>query len=202
MKVKFKCVLMISLALCLLLTGCRAKDAEIDRAALGWEEDWTAVGDILAVEPVEDFTANENLDAMSASGLWYATWVTGEAEVRETEQGQRAEIYDAQFYLLIEECKSEAKARAELTVWEDLERKTYDCGDTEPGQYAGQAFSVIPILSAEEDNPYSHGAAALAVRGNYAMSVELMCRDAFEGDPRELLAGFLSGIHYNDKEEQ
>ena len=46
------------------------------------------------------------------------------------------------------------------------------------------------------------GAAALAVRGNYAMSVELMCRDAFEGDPRELLAGFLSGIHYNDREAQ
>ena len=41
-----------------------------------------------------------------------------------------------------------------------------------------------------------------ALGTNYAMSVELMCRDAFEGDPRELLAGFLSGIHYNDKEEQ
>ncbi len=198
--VKMRRYLAAATLLCLLLTACGA--AELDRETLGWEEDWTAVGDAVASEPVDGFEPRENLDAMSASGLWYATWTAGEMEVRENEEGQRSEIYDAQIYLLVQEAKSEAKALAEVEVWKGRERDSYGCGESSTGDYAGMSFEVIPMLTASETNPYSHGAAAFGVRGKYAVSAELLCREGYEGDAEEILTDFLAGLHFNDKEAE
>lgn len=201
----------------MILTSCAS--GELDRAALGWEEDWTAVGEIAASEPVPGFEPSENLDAMSASGLWYATWTSGEMEVRENEEGQRSEIYDAQIYLLIQEFKSGSKALAELEVWKNRERDSYTCGDTVTGTYGqisapagnsgnaaengeGVSFEILPLLEGAETNPYSHGAAAFGCFGNYGVCAELMCREEFAGDALEIMEGFLSGLHFNGGEAE
>ena len=193
---KLKRYLPFALLLCLVLTACGGRE-EQDRAALGWAEDWTAVGDVAASEPVEGFTALENLDAMSASGLWFASWTAGEMEVRENEEGQRAEVYDAQIYLLVQEFKSEAKAAAEVEVWKSRERASYGCGDASETSRAGMEFETLPLLTAAETNPYTHGAAAFGIHGRFGVSVEVLCREAFAGDPAAVLDGFLSGLHFN-----
>lgn len=197
---KIKRCLFFALLICLLLTACGS--GGLDRAALGWEEDWTAVGDRVASEPVEGFTVLVNMDAMSASGLWFASWTAGEMEARENEEGQRVEIYDAQIYLLIQELKSEAKAEAEVEVWKNRERASYGCGDVSEVSRAGMDFEILPLLTASETNPYTHGAAAFGTRGSFGVSVELLCREEYEGDPVEILDGVLSGLHFNDREAE
>ncbi len=193
-------ILPLALLICIILTSCAS--GELDRAALGWEEDWTAVGEIVASEQVAGFEPSENLDAMSASGLWYATWTSGEMEVRENDEGQRSEIYDAQIYLLIQEFKSGPKALAELEVWKNRERDSYACGDTVTGTYADVSFEILPLLEGAETNPYSHGAAAFGCFGNCSVCAELMCREEFAGDALEIMEGFLSGLHFNGGEAE
>ena len=85
--------------------------------------------------------------------------------------------------------------------WIDLERENYEAGETLTKTYAGQEFDLFPLLQSAEDNPYTHGAAAFAVRDNWAISVELLCQDSFERDAQTCLIKFLSGFHDNDEQE-
>ncbi len=185
----------LALLMCLALTACQAQ--ELDRAALGWEENWTAVGDVVAAEPLEGFEPGQNLDVMSAAGLWYATWTAGEMEVRENSEGQRAEIYDAQLYMVIQEFKSESKVAPEMETWKKLERDQYSCGETRTREYGGVSYEIVPLLTAAEDNPYSHGAAAFGTHGKFGVCLELLCREEYQGDAETLLEDFLAGLHYH-----
>ncbi len=159
------------------------------------------MGTVLAAEPLEGFDANENKDALGPSGLWYATWTAGEGEAYINDEGEDATLYDAQIYLLVEECRSSNKAGEDLAEWKARERASYDCGEETEETFAGQDFSVLSLESSKSGNPYSFGAAAFAIRGNYAICVELVCRDGWTGDASETLSEFLGGLHYNDGEE-
>ena len=46
----------------------------------------------------------------------------------------------------------------------------------------GQEFSVITYSFDSETNPYARGASAYGVYRNYAVSVEFVCRQDFDGD--------------------
>lgn len=193
--------LIATAALCaLLLTGCAARTGPTN-AELGWDEDWARVGALLGVEPIDGFTLSENKDAMGVYGLYYATWTAGEARDYTNADGDKAQIYDAQIYVLLQQNKNAGAARSALEDWTARERESYESGGALDKTCAGQDFELLPLLRGSEDNPYTHGAAAFGARGGWAICVELLCRDTFQDDAQACLTRFLSGFHYNDEQE-
>ena len=192
----------ISMALLaiLLLAGC-ADPSGPTNEELGWDKDWVRVGALLGVEPMDGFTLSENKDVMGIYGLYYATWTAGEAREYTNADGDEAQVYDVQIYVLLQRSGSVDEAQTAVEDWMARERETYEAGETLAETYAGQKFDLIPLLQAGEDNPYTHGAAAFGVRGDWAISVELLCQDGFEDDAQTFLTQFLSGLHYIDEQE-
>ena len=192
-------ILLLALLAALLLTGCAAQTGPT-KEELGWDKDWARVGVLLGVEPMDGFTLNENKDVMGIYGLYYATWTAGEAQDYTNADGEESQLYDAQIYVLLQQSKSADEARASVEDWIALEKKSYQTGEALTETRAGQEFDLIPLLQSGEGNPYTHGAAAFGARGDWAISVELLCRDSFQGDPQTCLTAFLSGFHYSDEQ--
>ena len=185
--------------LCVLLAGCAPSGPTNEE--LGWDEDWARVGTLLGVEPMDGFSLSENKDVMGIYGLYYATWTAGEARDYTNADGDEAQVYDVQIYVLLQRSGSVDEAQTAVEDWMARERETYEAGETLTETYAGQKFDLIPLLQVGEDNPYTHGAAAFGVRGDWAISVELLCQDSFEDDVQACLTKFLSGFHYSDEQE-
>ena len=195
-----KRVISLALLAVLLLAGCTAQTGPTNEE-LGWDADWVRVGALLGVEPADGFVLRENIDAMGIYGLYYATWTAGEGRDYTNADGDKAKIYDAQIYVLLQKSKSAGEAQASLEDWIGREKETYETGETLTDTCAGQKFDLFPLLHAGEDNPYTHGAAAFAARDNWAISVELLCQDSFAPDARTCLTEFLSGFHDSDEQE-
>lgn len=185
---------LFALAALLALTGCGGQDGE---AHPDWDESWVRMADYVAIETPEGFALNESNDVLSISGLYYATWTTGEGRTLVNADGEEAMVYDAQIYVLLEECRDGEAAAAAVGSWIAREQQAYEAGETETASFAGQEFTLLPLISGGEDNPYGHGTAAFAVRDQWAVSVELVCSDRFTGDSQQALTGFLEGFHYS-----
>lgn len=181
------------LAALMLLCGCGQQE---DRHP-EWAE-LVRFGNLLAAQTPEGFAPGQYNDTLSAKGIWYAAFDSGEEEKAANAEGKEISIYDAQIFLLVTECRDEAEARANVKDWTELEGRNYEAGELRELQAAGQEFSLLPLLSGKAENPYTHGAAAFAVRGSLAISAELLCRDGFSGDPEAVLETFLNGIRYGE----
>ncbi len=177
----------------LLLTGC----APAANRHPEWEESWVPMGDAFAVEAAEGFSLHESNDMLSASGIYYATWTCGEVREFVNAEGKDAKIFDAQLYVLLRECADGEEASREVTAWIAREKESYKTGEAENQTFGDQKFDILPLISGKENNPYGYGIAAFAVRGDCAISVELVCSDRFTGDPKAVLAEFLNGFHYS-----
>lgn len=194
-----KRILFPALLAALLLTGCAAQTGPTNEE-LGWDKDWARVGALLGVEPMDGFALSENKDAMGVYGLYYATWTAGAAQDYTNADGDEAQIYDAQIYVLLQQSKNADEAQSALDDWMALEKNSYQTGEPLTETCAGQRFDLLPLLQSGESNPYTHGAAAFAARGDWAISVELLCQDSFEDDVQACLTKFLSGFHYSDEQ--
>ena len=187
-------------ALCLLgllcLTGCGAAAPETAADGSAWNEDWVTVGNVVGVETPEGMTLLENNDALSAKGMYYAAWSLGEAEEVLNEDGETAQVYDAQVYLLLAGYDSTAKAEEAAAEWLEMAAEQYAVESTDSETHNGQEFTVVTYTYTSETNPYARGASAFGVYGNYAVSVELSCREDFDGNALEILADFLDHCHY------
>lgn len=165
-----------------------------------WDESWVRMAEYIGVEPVEGFTLNEHNDTLyMAAGIYYATWTTGEGRDYTNAEGESATVYDAQIYMLLEECYDAEGAEAAIGKWTAREKQAYEAGESDTKAYAGQDFQVLPLLSGREGNPYPSGAAAFAARDKWAISVELVCSDRFTGDAQLILEQFLTGLHYSEE---
>lgn len=183
--------------LVLALAGCTV--AEPDYEALGWEEDWVALGDVLAAEEPEGFALEERVNNLSVYGFRYAIWSAGEEGAYVNAAGKEAKYYDAEIYLLVQECDTETAAMNMLLEWEARERLSYECGENTRISRGTQDYTVVPILSPLEGTvPYEWGLVALTAKGKSAVSVELLCREGYECDAEKILTDFLSTLHYND----
>ncbi len=184
------------LVLALLLTGC-GKQHE-DRHP-EWDESWTRFEDLMAIEAPEDFYLGEYNDALAVNAIWYAVWNCGtDPQAITNAEGQEASVYDAQIFLVLKGFGSEEDAKASVDDWIEREAQGYETGEFKELSAAGQIFSTRLLLAAKAENPYSHGAAAFAVRGKLAISAELLCTESFGGDPEVILEQFLNGFHYGE----
>lgn len=186
----------LALALLLCLSGCG--QAALPKTADGqaWSEDWVAVGNVVGVDTPEGLTHRENSDTLSARGMYYATWSAGEAVPYVNEDGEEAQLYDAQLYYLLAGYDSTAKAKDAAAEWLAMASEQYAVEETASGTYNGQEFTVITYTYKSETNPYVRGASAFGAYGNYAISAELSCGEDFQDDAREVLENFLEHCHY------
>ena len=185
------------LAALLLLTGCGSTEPVQDPHP-DWDEAWFRVSTDVGVETPSGFVFNESNDVMSPDGLYYATWTSGEGRDITNAQGREAVVYDAQIYVLVKVCDDKAEAEADVSEWMAREKSSYETTPETELTAAGQAFRVLPLIKGSEDNPYGRGVAAFAVRENTAITVELLCADAWTGDLESTLEAFLNGFHYGN----
>ncbi len=187
----------ILLALVLGLTGCGQPAPVQASDGAAWSEDWVTVGNVVGVDTPDGMEARENSDALAASGMYYATWSIGNAEPYVNEDGDDAEIYDAQTYLLLAGYNAVEKAEESVAEWESMANERYTVEQTQSLTCNGQEFTVLAYAFASGTNPYTRGASAFGVYRNYAISVEFSCREGFTGDPLEVLTDFLEHCHYS-----
>lgn len=202
-KIAGRTALLLALLLSLqMLSGCAAR-ADAPARPDWWADDWFTMDGILAVEPWDAFRPDESNDALAPAGLYYATWVSGEGRAIVNDAGDDAAVYDAQIYLLVKVCGSGAQAEEEVRSWMSRESSNYETGDVFTqflsDERFEQAYQVLPLLEAGEDNPYRNGAAAFAVRDKLAVSVELLGNYDSESDQAvRALLQFLACIHYGE----
>lgn len=187
----------VLLALCLCLTGC-GQPAPV-RAADGapWSGGWITVGGILGVDTPAGIDPRENNDTLSGKGMYYAAWSIGEAEPYVNADGGEAQVYDAQICLLLAGYNGAEKAEDALAEWESIANDRYAVEQTLSATCNGQDFTLLTYIYVSETNPYDRGASAFGVYRNYAINVEVSCREGFTGDPREILTDFLEHCHYS-----
>lgn len=194
---KKRTALLLAGSLCLSLAGCgTALRPEKAADGLAWDESWVTVGGVVGVAAPEGMDHRENNEALSANGMFYATWSIGEGEPYTNEDGEEAQVYDAQVYLLLAGCRSAELAEDTLTQWKDMAALQYGIDETGAQTHNGQDFTMITYAFDSEENPYARGASAFGIYRNFAISVELACRRDFDGDAARLLGGFLDNCHY------
>lgn len=189
-------LLLLTGAMSLSLAGCGQNIPVTAADGAKWDDSWVTVGGILGVDTPAGLDSRENNDTLGVNGMYYATWSSGEAEPYVNEDGEDTDIYDAQLYVLLAGAKSVEKAEGSAAEWLEMASGKYHIETTSTGTYNGQEFTVITYTFSSDTNPFSHGASAFGVYRNYAISVELSCRDTFGGDARAVLADFLEHCHY------
>lgn len=182
---------------CLLcLAGCSQPAPRQAADGAAWDENWVNVGNVIGADTPEGLIPRENNDALATNGMYYATWSIGEAEPFVNEDGDAAQIYDAQLYLLLAGYHAAEKAEDSAAEWLEMASSRYTAGDASTEIYNGQAFTVLACTYNSETNPYAGGVSAFGVYRNYAISVELSCQEGFAGNAQEILADFLENCHY------
>lgn len=190
-------VLLAGAVLCACLAGCSQLPPP-EKAADGaaWSADWVTVGNVVGVDAPEGVDARENSDSLADKGMYYATWSIGGEEPYVNADGEDAKVYGAQIYLLLAGHSSVEKAEEALAEWTSMAASRYQVEASGEAVHNGQPFTVITCAYPSETNPYQRGAAAFGIYRNYALSVELSCREGFDGDAAALLADFLERCHY------
>ena len=190
-----KKIFILALLAALILSGC-SLPPPADSQGRAWSEEWITVGNVIGVDTPEGLTPRENIDTLAVSEIYYATWSIGEEESFKTAEDTDSTVYDAQIYLLIQSRETVETAESDVSAWLALAETRYAIENRSTGSYGGQAFTILTYNYTGEDNPYARGAAAYGLYGNFAVSVEVSCREAFEGDAAEILTDFLEHCHY------
>ena len=189
-----KKLLVLCLALC--LTGCGRAAAPQAAARHTRSKNRVTRGHVIGVDTPEGLTARESSDALSADGMYYATWSAGDAVPYVNEYGEDAQLYDAQLYVLLSGYASTEKAEEGMEELLSMAAERYTIEETKTEAYNGQEFTIITYAYKSETNPYAQGVSAFGAYGNYNIIAELSCRENFEGDALELLEDFLEHCHY------
>ena len=188
-------VLIVIFTIALLLAGCGAGNKEPDPHP-DWDPDWVRVHPHLGVETPDGFALRENSDALRSEGLYYASWYAGEERQVTDSEGKESTVYDAQLHVLVKVSETAEQAGADLEDWITIERGAYEAGDEQGLDAAGQTYRLLLLDSPNGDRPYPHGAAAFALCGTAAISVELLCAGDWPGEAEAVLRQFLEGFHY------
>lgn len=196
---RLKCMLLLSMALILTLCSCSSPTEK--RLAPGTSE-YTAIGRRLEIRNMDSRLAMvDNMDALSADGLYYAAWTIGEAESFENSSGKTLDLYDAQLYLLLGEFDGSEKAEENRDSWLDAGKTNYQVTGEEEITCNGQTYTMLTYNCVNEDNPYARGVSAFGAFYDNAVCVELTCREEFSEDLRGILTEFLECCSYKEDVE-
>ncbi|MDE5910537.1 MAG: hypothetical protein K2H52_17680 [Lachnospiraceae bacterium] len=185
-----------------MLTGC----AHASLLSQGTKQDtWSnsgfvTVGHNMTIQNTDNqMTLLENIDVLSADGLYYATWTMGDSEPYENSEGDIVDLYDAHLYLLLGEFPSSQDAQENMNKWLTAGKSNYEILSEEEITCSGQSYSLITYNCINETNPYERGASAFGMYQDNAVCIELTCRENFEEDPRDILIHFLDNITYSSQ---
>lgn len=172
------------LLLALALSGCSALRGKTEDGR-PWDSDrWVSVGPLLGIERsaagliyVEKEQASESLS--------YGIWAAAESEP--------AGASPAEVYVMAREGAPEDA----VSDWKQAAGEYYEMTALPPETVGGQEFELFG-LQAKEETPYPCGVLALAVHGEFAVSVELTCRAETYADPVSVMRQYLGAFHYRD----
>ena len=182
---------LLVLLLLLSLAGCYESPAAAADVT-PWEESWELIGTVMGVEaPGNGLTLMDNNGALAAMDMFYATWTIGEPVTITNEDGDEAQSYDAQLYLLADGNQTPEEAGETIESW--ISR--YNVLDTRSATCNGQKYTLVSYSFASETNPYTRGVSAFGVYETYAIAAELVCDAEYEGDLTLILTEFLEGCH-------
>ena len=186
----------IACILCIaaLLSGCASSSSN---GVTVTDSDHVMIGSYLTVNNTDNrLTLSDYKDALSADGLYYASWTAGDSEPYENSDGDTVDLYDAQLYLLLGEFKNNEAAQKNMDNWLEAGQNGYNVTDETTVNCGGQSYTMITYSFSNEENPYSHGVSAFGVYNNLAVCAELTCRENYQEDLQEMLTGFLNSCTY------
>lgn len=184
-----KRIFALCLILTLLLTGCSLPEPP-ETAADGtpWSDDWTTLGAVLGVEPVEGWRMLRNEDALAAEGMYFASWVMGEAE-----DG----VYPAQVFLVLSDCETAADTEPLTAEWIALVSENYTAEAPHTLEHKLGTFTLIPYRC-DDDSTFARGMSCVGVVGNRAVNLEVSCMADVELDLEGTIIEYLNGFHFAD----
>ena len=186
------CMILCVIPAC--LAACGAKGPTVTADGVPWDDNWIMVGlNIGAENPGTDFTLR---DVKGAKKMTFTAWSAGEAQPHTNAQGEESNVYDAQLVVLVVEAGTAEAAQANVDEWLSLSGDAYTVTNTAQQVLGGQEFTVLTYDFSSENSAYARGSSAFAVYGGCAISAEFACQDSYEGNPAEILTGFLENCHY------
>lgn len=190
--------LILGLSLTLALTGCAASPSSLEESAATVEDsEYVTIGSHLTVHKTDSrLTLIDHKDALASDGLYYAAWAAGSPEEYVNSEGDNVDLYDAQLYLLLAECKTAEAAEDNQKSWLEAGQANYEVTDEETISCNGQSYTLLSYHFTNDENPYSHGVSAFGVFENCAVCVELACQESYGEDLNEMLTAFLEGFDY------
>lgn len=190
--------LMIGFSLTLALTGCTASPSGLEESAVTVEDaEYVTIGSHLTVHKTDSrLTLVDRKDALASDGLYYASWTAGSPEEYVNSEGDTVDLYDAQLYLLLAECKTLEAAEDNRKSWLEAGQANYEVTDEETISCSGQSYTLLSYHFTNEENPYSHGVSSFGVFENCAVCAELTCQEGYGEDLKQMLTAFLEGFDY------
>lgn len=198
---KFKYLFYILCVVCI-LTGCaHASFLSPETKEDAWTDSgFITIGHNLTVHNIDNgMTLLENIDVLSADGLYYATWTMGDAEPYENSEGETVDLYDAHLYLLLGEFPTSQKALDNSNKWIAAAETNYEVLSKEEIVCKEQPYTLLTYNCISDENPYAHGVSAFGVCQDSAVCIELTCRETFEEDIKTILIDFLNNCTYSSK---
>lgn len=195
---KFKFLLCI-LSILIMLTGCSASLFPEEEKEDTWANSGSiTIGHCLTIQNKDNqFSLLDNIDVLSAEGLYYATWATGSREPYVNSEGDTVDLYDAHLYLLLGEYPDSNKAQNNMNKWLDTGKTNYEILKEEDTVCNGQTYHLITYNCISEDNPYDRGISAFGVCHDNAVCIELTCLENFGQDLRTIMINFLNNCTYS-----
>ncbi len=190
--------LMLGLSLTLTLSGCAASPFSLEDSAVTVEDsEYVSIGRHLTIHKTDSrLTLRDHKDTLASDGLYYASWTAGSPEEYQNSDGDTVDLYDAQLYLLLAECKTAKAAENNMNSWLEAGQTNYEVSDEETITCNGQSYTLLTYRFTNEENPYSHGVSAFGVFKNCAVCAELTCQETYGEDLKEMLTAFLEGCSY------
>ena len=195
----FFCILCTAL----LLTGCSPLSGQSKETSDNtWADSgYTTIGETMTVQKGDsELNLLDNMDALTADGLYYAAWTMGDAKDYENSDGKTVDLYDAQLYLLLGEFPEETEAECNRDKWLDAARTNYEVLDEEEISCNGQTYTLLAYNCISDENPYARGMSAFGVYLDNAVCIELTCQESFDEDLRTILTGFLNNCTYERRD--
>ena len=192
--------------LLLLLTGC-SSGAPVEKEMAPGDSAYTAIGSRLEIQNLDSaFTLRENMDTLSADGLYYASWSMGNAVPYVNSEGENGELYDAQLHLLLGEVQEPEKAREIRDTWLEAAKTNYIVTNEELITCNEQAYTLLTYDSIGSDSPHDHGLSAFGAFYDNAVCVELTWLEEYaeesSWDFKTVLLDFLNCCSYKEDAEE